>query len=428
MALNIKGFISIRNKITNEPNKIDPLGELPMYCITYGKEIGLYNHVNFPELKLYTLNSKDESGNDVELSLEIQEEILNTYNKVKEFCDANVKPLNKNECIKFLRDELALYINNIAIGKFVDSGYDSLPSWVSWESINFNYRCKIWLSGDVLLYDYDEYSITVIPPIENVDDFFLGSSYVESELSKRPIETLMDLANEAKDQYPETITKLLTYEYKDPSSGRVLKTNWVVLIYGIAGDNTDAIKDAINDYCIEHSDKDRSEWMKIFKELFSRTEFVLIPRFDIHSIPNLYTIEGLYRSILDPQETLIHCANKISFYDRNHILNNVRIFPYDYKGIMICSIAGDTNMENFSQLEKIFPDYIPVSSTSTDFMRMCEETREWCLKIEEMLKICENLDENTDIPKGYRRIKRDNKLFLSITIGKVYYLMLSGKF
>ena len=45
-----------------------------------------------------------------------------------------------------------------------------------------------------------------------------------------------------------------------------------------------------------------------------------------------------------------------------------------------------------------------------------------------MLKICENLDENTDIPKGYRRIKRDNKLFLSITIGKVYYLMLSGKF
>ena len=56
-------------------------------------------------------------------------------------------------------------------------------------------------------------------------------------------------------------------------------------------------------------------------------------------------------------------------------------------------------------------------------MRMKEATREFCLKLEAMLRICGDLDENTDIPQGYRRVRRDNQLYISVTINKVYYLM-----
>lgn len=428
MNLIIKGFISISDNIANEPNKISKLGEIPTYCLTYSKEVGLYNREEYPNVKLYTLYSKDENGNDQELNSYIQREILAVYSRVDRYCKSNVKPIKKEELLLYLNNELKHEITGVGLGKMVDEGELTLPSWISWASYNYNYKCKIWFSSDVLLYDYDEYSITVIPPIEDLDKFFEGSSVVESELKKRTVTNMLELAQEAKDLHPETVTKMLTFDYHNKTSNVTLSTNWIVLIYGPAGDTLEAIKDAINDYCIENSSHDRGEWLDIFKELFSRTEFVLLPRYDLYSIPNLYVEEGMYKSMLDPLECISYCRSKIDFYEYDHIGQAIRIFPYDYKGIMICSVAGDTNIEGYQKLDEIYKDYLPVSSTSTDFMRMVEETREFCLVLETMLKICEDLDENTDIPKGYRRVKRNGKIYLTCTIGKVYYLMLSAKY
>ena len=215
----------------------------------------------------------------------------------------------------------------------------------------------------------------------------------------------------------------MNYTYKDPNTGISYNTNWVVLIYGVAGDNTEAIKDAINDYCLENSDYDRTKWKEIFTELFSRTEIVLLPRYDLYSIPTLYTQEGIHKSMLNLEECISYALSNISYYDSAHIRNNVTIFPHDYKCIMVLAVPGDTNIEGARSIQEIYPDYIPVSSTSTDFMRMKEATREFCLKLEAMLRICGDLDENTDIPQGYRRVRRDNQLYISVTINKVYYLM-----
>ena len=44
--INVKAFMGIKSMITNVPTKVDPLGELPMYCVTYTKEVGMYNIVN----------------------------------------------------------------------------------------------------------------------------------------------------------------------------------------------------------------------------------------------------------------------------------------------------------------------------------------------------------------------------------------------
>lgn len=422
--INVKAFMGIKSMITNVPTKVDPLGELPMYCVTYTKEVGMYNIVNkYPDVKLYTLYAKDSNGTDVELDNTIQNEIFEIYSKIYDYCNTHIKPLKKTELIAYLRAELVLLANNIAIGKFVSNDTDELPSWVSWDSINYNYRIKLYLSGEVLLYDYDEYEITVIPPIDDLNKFFQGPTVVESELNKKSIQDLMDEAQLAKEQHPETVTRVLNYTYKDPNTGISYNTNWVVLIYGIAGDNTEAIKDAINDYCLENSDYDRAKWKEIFTELFSRTEIILLPRYDLYSIPTLYTQEGIHKSMLNLEECINYALSNISYYDSEHIRNNVTIFPHDYKCIMVLAVPGDTNIEGARSIQEIYPDYIPVSSTSTDFMRMKEATREFCLKLESMLRICGDLDENTDIPQGYRRVRRDNQLYISVTINKVYYLM-----
>lgn len=423
--LTVKGFISIKEKISNEPTKVDPLGELPTYCVTYTKELGMYNHSNYKDVKLYTLYSKNEAMEDVELSNIIQAEILKVYTEIKSYCDNNVKPIKKDELLRTVRSNLALIVNNFTIGKFVDSESDELPAWFSFTSINNNFRCKIWLSGKVMLYDYDEFEIMVIPPVEDLNVFFQGLSAVEDALSRRSINDLLDIAQVAKDLHPETVTKVLTYKWTD-RLGNSIDTNWVVLIYGVAGDTSENIKDAINEYCVDHSEYDTTEWKKYFKELFSRTEFVLIPRFDLYSIPSLYTEEGMFRSIIDPNEAIQNAIYLLPYYSSEHIRYNTRLLPYDYRGITIVSVAGDTNIEGYKKLEDILTDYIPVNSTSTDFMRMTKETREWCLAIEEMLTVAKNLDENSDIPEGYRRVRRHDRLYITKTINKVYYLMLTG--
>lgn len=427
MSKLIKGFIGDNHKVINTPNIVNKLGEITPYSLTFGKEIGSYSHDDYNNLKLYTLYTRAED-NDIELDFVTVNEIFTVYKEINKYCENTIKPIYKDLLLNEIKNTFKGVIDNIRLGNIVEYKEWSLPGWFSYTSLAYDYECKIWLSGSTLDYDYDEYSIVVVPPVSNLDVFFTSVSEIEDALSDRPISRLIDIAQELKEKDPETVTRVHEYNYVNKTLDLKISTNWCVLIYGPSGDDVESIKEAIRKYVLDNSTHTETEWKEIFPDIFSINEFILIPRFDQYAIPSLYVEKGIYSSIFNLQDCINYCTSKIDYYPKDHIVNNVEIFPYDYNAIMICCIPGDSNDEACNTLNKVFKDFIPVSSTGYDFNRMKEGTKEWCLKLELMLKTAENLDEYSEIPNGLKKVFRNDKLYVSFTYNKIKYLMLSSKF
>ena len=58
-----------------------------------------------------------------------------------------------------------------------------------------------------------------------------------------------------------------------------------------------------------------------------------------------------------------------------------------------------------------------------DFNRQSKETREFSEKLMKMFIVTESMDEYSDIPVGFSRVKRNGKLFLVWSTQNIHFLM-----
>ena len=203
---------------------------------------------------------------------------------------------------------------------------------------------------------------------------------------------------------------------------------WGVLVYGENGDNIDSIKDAIVQYLLANSTKTEEQWKEIFPEIFQRTEFVFYPRWDHIAIRNTTELSSVYSSIYSPSEMLTHVLeNSPNEITPTFVANNLFVMPFDYKSITCGVICGATNTIDRDSLLEIVPDYIPVNTSSLDFNRMSEKTREWVIKMVELLKVAETATEYSTIRNPIRRVFRNGKLFVCFVYDNVNFLVSAKK-
>lgn len=316
-------------------------------------------------------------------------------------------------------------IANLQFGEFIDNGQLALPSWISWKSLaNNNNEIKIWLADDAFQNQYDEYDIVVIPPLDDLDQFFFAYGNVVALLNQITPSGFNDKIQDAKTNHPETYTRYMSFDfYNVLNPNQKTSTNWGLLIYGKQGDNVDSIKDAIISYILANSTHPQSDWMVIFPDLFKRTEFIVLPRYDLMSVPNQTLLSGLYKSMMDPKECAAFAKNNIGFYSQNWIDTNTLTFPYPYKAITLVSINGDTNVAEKAKLDVLFPDYIPEPSTSPDFNRMEPYTRDWVVFLEQLLIVAETIQPYQTVPNSMRKITRDGNIFVTAMYDNVNYLV-----
>ena len=65
---------------------------------------------------------------------------------------------------------------------------------------------------------------------------------------------------------------------------------------------------------------------------------------------------------------------QIDYYSLEHISSYLRVIPYPYRSVMIAVIPGTDNIPLGKLFETMYPDYLPVTSTSIDFNRMTQTT------------------------------------------------------
>lgn len=74
-------------------------------------------------------------------------------------------------------------------------------------------------------------------------------------------------------------------------------------------------------------------------------------------------------------------------------------------------------------IQSLYPDYIPVASTSPDFSRMQKKTRDWVLFLDDLVIVAEVATVLTTLPKDMRRTIRNGKLFISAVFDEVNYMV-----
>jgi hypothetical protein len=425
-SVTVKGFVEIAALVSNEIGVVSTLGEMSLYSSTFTKEGGEYENPDVPGYRLVSVRSYDTSGTEMPVPQDISNQIISFIKSVYSYGISHSQPYDLQNWLDTLT---ALYngkVSSINLGTLQQSSVASycLPQWVSFTSlIGDGATVKVWLADQAFQEQFDEYEITVVPPITPLDTFFSAPGIVKAALDARTKDLMFQQIQVAANQDPYTLLRYMSFNYT-PQGSTAVPTDWAVLIYGANGDNIDAIKDAIVEYVLANSTHSRSEWEAILPDLFKRTEFIMLPRWDYMAIPDYSIEQGIYSALANPVETISFAQKQVTFYDSTFVQNNITILPHIYRTISIAVVNGSSNIETKTSFSKIFSDYIPVPTTSTDFNRQSEFTRNWALKLTKMLMMAESMDANTSVGTDFRKVKRNGQLWLSLMYDNVQYLMM----
>lgn len=426
MSIIVKGFMTVNAFVNNIPGVVAVLGELSTFSRTFSKEKGEYLSASVPGYRLTTFNVREQStGVEQELSQALAQQTIDVVANCVAYATSHIRPYDSLDFKNTILTNFFQRVTNLQFGDFRDNGTTALPDWLSWTSAdNGNAIVKIWLADIAFQDQYDDYTIEVIPPIEPVDRFYDDYNIALNVINARTSSQLSDKIQAIKGEHPETFIRMQDFNYYNSLNlAQRNKTLWATLIYGKVGDNIDNIKDAIVEYVLENSTHSKAEWEVILPDVFKRTEFILLPRWDLISIENLGNLSNLYSSAISPTEAISFAKTNVPAYPPEFIENNITVFPYDYKALSIIAVNGATNVDGSERLFDLFPDYIPVSTTSSDFNRMQLKTRDWLIFLQQLLLIAETATQFTSVPLIARKQYRDGLLYISGMFDNINYLV-----
>jgi hypothetical protein len=426
----LKSFIINTTFANNTPGVVAKLGELSSIGATFSREKGIYsNRNNAPNLTLMTFISKD-GDTAIKIPTTIADQVLKVCNFVYNQTlsgQVDILPgvLLENLITNFVGDA-----SDFICGNMVSDGSYTLPEWLSWKCLTDDGHTenflKVWFVDESFQQQYDEYEIYVIPPFDTLDNFHKPGTEVELLVKALTSSATMDRIQLAKSKYPDTVTRTNTYDYIDPlNSNHVVPTDWSVLIYGPTGDNVDSIKDAIMEHILDRTARTRDEWIKIFPDIFKRTEFIILPLEDQYAIPNRELATGIYSPFVVHANAPAKMKQYAAQYPQPHIDSNLVTFGHPYRSVALLAIGSPDNRNGVFKLNQMFKDFISVTSTSVDFNRMSKKTQDWAYMIEQMLFAAESASQYTTIPVGMTKVRRDGILYITRSYENVNYLVVA---
>jgi hypothetical protein len=419
----IYGFMVDDLYVINRHGAVSPICEASADSLTFSLDTRHYQSDDYPGKDLLIMKSLDETtSEEFILTPEQITKAMQVYSRINSYAISHTIEVDLVELRSFLYGQMPELVN-IRLGNLVEHNGISLPSFFTFSLGEDLYH--IWLSDAAFQNQYPLYDIKVIPPVEDIDVFFTNLVTIREAVAARTSESLNQDIERVKNDQPYTYIRFLDFDYHYPPNPEIrVSTTWTVLIHGHAGDYIDNIKDALRDYILENSTHTEDEWREIFPEIFKRTEIILVPRWDKMAISNMDLLAGVYKSMMNLDETLEFTSLFVDFYTDAHVRQKAMLFPNDYKALSIVAVPGPDNREGATSLDEIFYDYIPVNTASLDFNRMRRFTKDWMIKLKEMLYEAEVVSEYSIIYNPHaRRAYRNDKLFIAFMYDGVNYLI-----
>ena len=429
MSYIFKGFATYPGLVNNSPNAIHPFGELSAQGMTYCRDRDIYSGGTGDKITLYTyISEKDKVDEDV--SAVRQKIIFDVTNLIYTKSISAAQEIFSDEIEQDLWNSFGSHGSHFVVGPIVTDNSYWMPTYVSWTSLDEKDTFKVWFSDTAFRNQFPEYTITGIPPIpiENIDIFVTAKpAQIKAILEENNIAVLSDRVEVARLNQPPTTTPWMEHDWIYPLDKTVaIPTTWVAHVYGLAGNNSDAINDALADLILKNSEYDRDTWKEIFPSIFKRNEFIIIPQWDKLAIEQRITTAGVYSPIARIKDNYKNYFMPYTArYPQIHVDTYGTIVAHQWKSIQMYMVGGNENRDNKFLLTDHYPDFLAVNTSGEDFNRQKLATRAFSEMLLEMLLIAETMTEFSDVDVKYKRVWRDEKMFLAHNLNKVNYLVVA---
>ena len=425
-----KGFVNVlyginANFPVNTSGGVPTIGEISTYSRTFSITLMEYLSAAHSGYEYISMLANDLNGVNIVVPQTQIDEILAIVSNALVYSNTNTVPYATPSAFVTAMMTGTTGVTNIQYGSIIISGKQALPEWISWSSANGDFN-KVWTCDTSLRAQYDSYTITVVPPFAPIDGFFTSPANVQLLLSAVSAQQLMIDIQIAKNSKPDTTTQFLSFNYIPPSgsgSTTPIPTLWGIIINGAIGNNIDAIKAAIAAYITANSASPQSSWLTIIPDIFTKIEFMIVPRWFKYAIPPSAVNTGLYSAIANLLETKTYLDSFITAYPAGWVDNNTEIIPMTYKNVSLAAVAGNLNGVGYKTLIGLVPDYMPIPSTSPDYNRMSAATQAWVANMITMLMVAEVATVNAGIPLNMAKVTRNGKLYVSMSFNNVDYLV-----
>jgi len=432
----IKGFYSIGALANNTQGQTALFGELSESALTFSRNKGQYANSSSPNVELITFETKTDVESNFILNQNTSTQVLAVGEWVYQQHIAGSIPNNTNKAafITSLSTQFPV-INNVVIGQILpgSSASRNMPDYVRYvvEVDSILYRVQVWFSNISFVTQYQGYTIFAIPPVDNLDTLNSNSATVNVALQSRTTANMVTLINAAVGNYPYTSLQTYQLNWNDPNDPAVnqIPTTWTLIIYGQAGVDSDAIKNAIREYIENNSTL--THWNLIYPELFSENEFTIIPLWDVQAIPQNAVATGIYRTLRKVSD-LKELARKhipngyvLSASISQFLDDNLEVGQLPYQGISFTGIGNPNNNAGITTLSNLYPDLINVATTSTDFARMVNATQQFVIKLIGAIEAARVYNSTQLVPAGYTKAVSAGRVYLVFTHNNYNYLVLT---
>ena len=430
----IKAFYRLSSLANNNPGVVATFGEIETQSLTFTTEDRNYKYSTYPNTELVTLQVVD----DLQQPVVTTEALMRRITAVGEWLyEQHIKGTIPADALReqiyaSLRVEFA-DLQWISMGELVRSAENSffMPTYVEFIATDssYEYHVKVWLSNKKLQEEYEPYTLYIIPPVDNLNQFINNTVTVAGILSGFTPKKMLQKYNAIRKDNPETRLDMFDLTWHDPedSSSRI-ETSWGYIAYGVGATNLDNIKTGIRDYLAGNSQYE--DWPSVFPSLYEENDFTLVPLWGNISVRETQVDQNLYASYSSIKElTAIAKRSTPTSYGtaasiEKHIAENLEIFSTFYRGMMFISIGNPSNLNRLVKLSTLYPDYssVPVSS---DFERMEEATRTFAERLAICLEAARTYREGDTVPSGYYRLDRNSKTYIAFLFNNYQYMVMT---
>jgi len=419
----LKGFITISDLVDNSVTTTSAVGELSATSANYRPDNRQYISDSVSGIRLHLFSTKNSDGSNYTLTKPdvLGEEVLEFASYINSGAKAGRFTINVEVFNNIVRAERPDVAATMITGAMVSSVQGHFyPSYVTW-TVNGT-EVRIWFADGAFRHQFDEFTIIPISPVESLNDLHRPYSEI-SNLLVEDTKRQIGIANQISANSPYTSLQPVTVQWYDKQGTTIKDLTWLVVLYGVAGNNPDSINRALREYILANSDFTEVEWFDVHPKLFRPTEFILVPMWHRESIPTNSSQPGIYSPSVNVKEMLDLSAPALQNYDQAHIDSHLEFTANIYKSLAMTAIGGEGNVDGIVDFSERFPDYMLVDTTSLDFNKVSPFTQNWMILMHRQLLEAENANEFSQLDADFSRLKRDGVDFIVSTYDGVNYLV-----
>ena len=429
--LSVKGFGVIHELVSNEPGIVSPIGELSSQGRSFSTEVAHHAYPDLDTVRLSIFSCRNELGNRVPNDSSVGREMTEVLYWVAERITSRQVGINKGIFIDALRNRFSSLATHWDCGKIITAnGYDA-PEWISWSgdgntNSDDDLEAKIWLVNRAFEFQFPHTEFIFVSPIDVLNDFHKDHTSVLPIISGLTPTHIISKLDVARNEVPPTKLTADMYLWHDKHNpGVTAPTYWPIAIYGLAGTDPDTLRTHLAAWILENSEYGEYEWNKVFPDIFTPTEFQIIPNWTSVALA-APTAEGIiYNPATSTKEARQLASIFMSDFPAEHIDDNLEIVPSVYQSLSFSVCGGLGNRDDIFKLSKMLPDLMLVGTMSPDFARMSPRTQAVIISLHTMFHFAAKYQDGDELPSDISVLKRNDGVFLAIKVYGVNYNILT---